>query len=173
MDRAILNTEPQWFALYTRSRAEKKVHSELEKNGIVSYLPMRETYRQWSDRKKKVEVPLFNSYVFVFITRKEYLSALQVDGVVKFVTFEGKAVAIPSQQIEAIKQFIGEGAPEYEITEESMEAGQNIEITRGPMMGLQGMLLQLHGKHRVKVEIDCVGQSLIIDIPKTSLRILV
>lgn len=159
-----------WYAVYTRSRAEKKVYNELVKRSIHAFLPMRLTIRQWSDRKKKVEVPLFNSYIFVNICETERLSVLQVDHVVKFVTFEGKAVPIPPQQIEAIKAYLGEGAPEYEESGASLEAGVNIEIIRGPMMGLTGVLINLQGKHRVKVEIDCVGQSLLIDVPRTSLR---
>jgi transcription antitermination factor NusG len=93
-----------------------------------------------------------------------------VDNVVKFVTFESKAVPIPPQQIEAIKAYLGEGAPKYDESVTDLEAGVNIEITRGPMMGLTGVLINLHGKHRVKVEIECVGQSLLIDVPRTSLR---
>ncbi len=159
-----------WYAIYTRSRSEKKVYNELVKRNINAFLPMRTTIRQWSDRKKKVEVPLFNSYVFVNILGSQRLPVLQVDNVVKFVTFEGKAVPIPPQQIEAIKAFLGEGAPEYDDSGTDLETGVNIEITRGPMMGLTGILINLHGKHRVKVEIECVGQSLLIDVPRTSLR---
>ena len=164
--------EYHWYALYTRSRAEKKVFTELKLRAISAFLPMRTSIRIWSDRKKKVELPLFNSYVFVNVSEKEYLPALQVDGVVRFVSFGGKAVTIPPQQIEAIKAYLDEGAPLYDDSVTELEAGLNIEITRGPMMGLTGILLTLHGKHRVKVEIECVGQSLIIDIPRTSLQII-
>ncbi len=160
----------QWYALYTKSRSEKKAYQELCRKEIQAFLPLRRTIRQWSDRKKVVEVPLFNSYLFIYIKGKEQLPALQVDSIVRFVTFEGKAVPIPPQQIEAIKAYLDEGAPEYDESQLNLETGINVEITRGPMMGLHGVLLTLQGKHRVKVEIECVGQSLIIDIPKTSLR---
>jgi len=170
MGTEILKNNYHWYALYTRSRAEKKVFKELIAREVTVFLPMRKVIRQWSDRKKKVDAPLFNSYVFVNVSEKEYLTALQVEGVVRFVTFSGKAVAIPPQQIEAIKAYLGEGAPEYNESSIELEAGINIEITQGPMMGLTGVLLSLHGKHRVKIEIECVGQSLIIDIPRTSLR---
>ncbi len=160
----------QWYALYTKSRSEKKAYQELCRKEIQAFLPLRKTIRQWSDRKKVVEVPLFNSYLFIYIKGKEQLPALQVDSIVRFVTFEGKAVPIPPQQIEAIKAYLDEGAPEYDESQLNLETGINVEITRGPMMGLHGVLLTLQGKHRVKVEIECVGQSLIIDIPKTSLR---
>ena len=162
----------QWFAVYTRSRMEKKVVSEMDKREIKCFLPMRKVLRQWSDRKKWVEVPLFNSYVFVNITQKEYDSVLQIMGIVRFITFESKAVAIPLQQIEAIKTYIEQGASDFIASETLLEVGANVEIIHGSMIGLSGVLLTIQGKHRVKVDIDCVGQSLIIDIPKTSLRIL-
>ena len=167
-----LPSTSHWFAVYTRSRMEKKVSAEMDKMEINCFLPMHKVLRQWSDRKKWVEVPLFNSYVFVNITDKEYNAVLQVMGVVRFITFESKAVAIPLQQIEAIKTYIDQGSPDYIAPEIPLEAGANVEIIRGAMAGLSGVLLNIRGKHRVKVEIDCVGQSLIIDVPKTSLRML-
>jgi transcriptional antiterminator RfaH len=165
-------SDPQWFAVYTRSRMEKKAVAEMNKMAITCFLPLHKVLRQWSDRKKWVEVPLFNSYVFVYITDKEYNAVLQVMGVVRFITFEGKAVAIPMPQIEAIRTYIEQGAPDYVAPEISLEAGANVEITRGAMAGLSGVLLNIQGKHRVKVEIDCVGKSLIIDIPRSSLKLL-
>jgi transcriptional antiterminator RfaH len=166
----IVQEDKNWYALSTRSRAEKKIFLILTEKGIEAFLPLRKTIRQWSDRKKTVTIPLFSSYIFVYISDKEYLPCLQVNGVVRFVSFNGKAVAIPSPQIEAIKAYLDEGAPQYDNANIDLKAGVNIEITRGPMMGLSGVLLTLQGKHRVKVEIDCVGQSLIIDVPRTSLR---
>jgi transcriptional antiterminator RfaH len=170
MEKIVKESTFNWYALYTRSRAEKKVFSELLKQNITAFLPLRKALRQWSDRKKTVDVPLFNSYVFVNISLKDHLASLKVDGVVRLVSFGGKAVPIPVQQIEAIKAYLGEGAPEYDESNVDLETGVNVEITRGPMIGMNGILLTLHGKHRVKVEIECVGQSLIIDIPKASLK---
>lgn len=160
----------QWFAVYTRSRTEKKAYDELVKRGITCFLPLHKVLRQWSDRKKWVETPLFNSYLFVQISPKEYLQVLQTQGLVRFISFEGKAVPIPPQQIEAIKIFLGQGSPDYLPEDINLESGATVEITRGAMTGLTGILLEVAGKHRVKVEIDCVGQSLIINVPKSSLK---
>ena len=168
------NTPPatHWFAVYTRSRMEKKAAAEMDKMDIKCFLPLRKVLRQWSDRKKWVDVPLFNSYVFVNVSNKEYHAVLQIMGVVRFITFEGKAVAIPLQQIEAIKTYIDQGSPDYIAPETPLEVGANVQIIRGAMTGLTGVLLTIQGKHRMKVEIDCVGQSLIIDVPRTSMKML-
>ncbi len=167
------SNEYRWYAIYTRSRAEKKVNTELVLSGIESYLPLRKTIRQWSDRKKMVEAPLFNSYVFVKVSEKEYFKVLQIDSVTRFITFEGAAVAIPDVQINAIRAFLEEPEP-MEITNDplKMEPGQNVIVTRGPMKGLLGVLITVQGKNRVKVEIEAIGHTLMITIPPQNLEIV-
>src|SRR4030042_6761553 len=100
-----------WFAAYTRSRAEKAVARELEKQHINYYLPLYKTIRQWSDRKKKVEEPLIRSYIFVHITDKEYRKVLETSGVVNIVHFSGKPVSIPDWQIDNLKILMGAEVP--------------------------------------------------------------
>ncbi len=95
-----------WYALYTKSRNEKKVHQLLEEAGIESYLPLIKTLKQWSDRKKWVEEPLFKSYIFVQVQANQYYHVLNIPGIVRYITFEGKAVIVPEKQILAIKQFL-------------------------------------------------------------------
>src|ERR1035437_7093976 len=169
----VRSNEYRWYAIYTRSRAEKKVNTELSLTGIESYLPLRKTIRQWSDRKKIVEAPLFNSYVFVKVSEKEYLKVLNTDGVTRFITFEGLAVSIPEVQINAIKAYLEEPEP-IEANDDplKMEPGQNIIVTRGPMKGLMGILITIQGKNRVKVEIEAIGHSLIITIPPKNIEIV-
>ena len=95
-----------WLANYVKSRAEKKVALEFQKFGIDHFLPLVKELRQWSDRKKWVEVPLFRSYIFVHIEPNEYFQVLQVTGAIRYITFEGKAAVIPNQQIEAIRYYL-------------------------------------------------------------------
>ena len=96
-----------WFAIYVKSRHEKCVHAELQQKGIESSLPLMNVTRQWSDRRKKVEVPLFRGYVFVRIDiSKEKFDVLQTDGVVKFVTFNNVTVPIPEDQMYWLQQMI-------------------------------------------------------------------
>ena len=98
--------EKKWYALYTKSRTEKKTGQELVSKGIETFLPLEKILKEWSDRKKWVEEPLFRSYIFVHINKAEHFKVLNASGIVRFITFEGKAVPIPDLQIEAIKQFI-------------------------------------------------------------------
>lgn len=155
----------QWFALYTRSRNEKKVFIELQRSGIEVFLPMISRWRQWSDRKKKVEEPLFRSYIFVYISEAQYFTTLNSPGVVRFITFEGKAVPIPENQIIAIKQYLQEPdeVPEDEI---QLKEGQMVRIKIGPMEGLIGKLVKNKNKYRLIIQIDAIGQNICLNIPR-------
>lgn len=160
-----------WYALYVKSRSEKKVASELENQQIECYLPLQKVLKQWSDRKKWVEEPLFRSYVFVCINENEYYKPLQVYGAVKYISFESKAVAIPPQQIEAIRYFLNEKDPEN-LDLMNWEKGNKVEIVSGSMTGLIGELVDVKGKNRVSVEIEAVNKTILLKIPKSRLRVI-
>jgi len=160
-----------WYAIYVKSRTEKKVASELQFLGIEHYLPLIKRLKQWSDRKKWVEEPLFRSYIFVRIEEKDYYTVLHIPAVVKYVTFEKKAVPVPAQQIEAIHYFLNEKEPEI-VDEKNWAKGQKVEIISGSMSGLIGTLVEFKGKRRVNIEIEAIGKSLLIQVPKNRLRVI-
>lgn len=163
--------EKVWYALYVKSRTEKKVAIELDAEGIEYYLPLVNKLKQWSDRKKWVEEPLFRSYIFVHIKAKDYYKTLYVQGAVKFVSFEGKAVAVPPQQIEAIKLYLKEKDPLLSV-DQTWKTGKEVEVITGSLIGLKGVLLEIKGKTRVKVEIEVVGSAIILQIPKNQLLLI-
>lgn len=158
-----------WYAIYVRSKAEKKVAYELASLGIDHYLPLKKVLRQWSDRKKWIEEPLFKSYIFVHIDQSNYYKVLQIHGAVKYITFEGKAVAIPSMQIDAIRYYLNEKEPER-IDSYQWEKGQKVEVISGSMAGLIGKLAHIKGKHWLIIEIEAIGHCLSIQIQKSKLR---
>lgn len=162
-----------WHALYVRSRCEKKVLSQLEDMGIQAYLPLISKVKQWSDRLKKVQEPLFKSYVFVFSNDKQYISILNVYGVVKFVCFEKEAVVVPENQILAIKKFVSEyeNGEEYKMNnDEELKVGQMVRIINGPMKGLTGRLDTIRNKRHLIVYIDVVGQCIPVHIPRAKVE---
>ena len=163
--------ETKWYAVYTRPRFEKQVLKGLLDQGIDGYLPLIKTMRQWSDRKKMVEVPLFSSYVFVNVNRRFYDEVLKTHGVVKYITFERKAVSIPPLQIEAIKTFIESGDDLITNTPD-MKIGDRVRVTRGSLQGLEGTLVEFHQKHRVRIMIDVIQQSLHIKVPVSQLHVI-
>src|SRR5438876_1090368 len=98
--------EKKWFAVYTKPRWEKKVNITLLRKGIESWCPLQKVERQWSDRKKIIEDPVFKSYVFVRITNEERLQVLQTEGVLNFVYFLGKPAVIKEVEVENIKLYL-------------------------------------------------------------------
>lgn len=166
-----MNPTKHWYALYVKSRAEKKVLAQLEDQGVEAFLPLVTRIKQWSDRKKKVEEPLFRSYVFVHSTDKEHYSILNVYGVVKFVTFEHKAVVVPDNQIIAIKRYIDDfEEEENNLKNTELKEGQMVRIIAGPMMGLTGRLKSLKNKKHLIVFIETVGQFISVSISRTKIE---
>ena len=159
-----------WYAVYCRSRFEKKAFELLTETGIETFLPLIRTLKQWSDRRKWVEVPLFRSYIFVHIIPKDYLKVLNIDGIVRFITFEGKAVPVPPKQITAIRRFLNT-EKDYNISPDVLTIGNVVEIQRGSLMGLKGNLVDIQGKKKVKIEIEAIGKSIYLTIPKSYLKI--
>jgi transcriptional antiterminator RfaH len=166
-----------WFAVYTTSRAEKQAYKGLIEAGIDAYLPLQRTLRQWSDRKKWVEEPLFRSYIFVNIPQSKYFEVLNTTGIVRYVTFEGKAVSIPPKQIDAIRYFLEETdhlAALDLLTEvrgkSALPPGSPVEIIRGPLRGLKGQLVDHQGRKRVRIEIEALGQFLNLSIYLNDLK---
>ncbi len=167
----IASMERKWYAIYTKPRWEKKLAERLEEKRIEHYLPLVKTLKLWSDRKKWVQEPLFKSYIFVNVNQEEYLSAIQTPGAVKYITFERKAVSIPPIQIEAIKTFL-ESGDELITDIPDMSIGDRVRVTRGSLKGLEGTLVEFHQKHRVRIMIDVIQQSLYIKVPVSQLQVL-
>jgi transcriptional antiterminator RfaH len=158
------NDKINWYAAYTNSRAEKKVLKELQQQGIEAYLPIQKKLRQWSDRRKWVEEPLIRCYIFVRIDKKNYYQVLNTRGVVRYITFEGKAVPIPDKQIDVLKKLVATEA-DVEVTAENLSPGDKVRVVSGPLHGLEGDMVDYRGNHRVMVRIDHIGQQLLVSIP--------
>ena len=159
----------KWFAIYVKSRSEKKVLKLLEDIGVESFLPLITRVKQWSDRKKKVEEPLFRSYLFVNIPLNDYYNVLNVNGVVKFVTFERKPVPVPDNQIIAIKEYLND-TELHSINYEDFKEGELVRVKTGQMKDLVGRFVKINGKHRVIIDIEAVGQSLAVNVARSNVE---
>jgi transcriptional antiterminator RfaH len=160
----LVSQQQNWFAIYTRPRHEKKVYALLQQDKIEAYLPLQTTLRQWSDRKKKVSEPLFSCYLFVHITLREYYNVLNINGVVRYVSFEGKAVAIPEKQIRLIRNLLAQDLEALE-TLEFIPTGAKVEIKAGSLAGVQGELVEYAGKKRVIIRLEEIGKTILVNVP--------
>ena len=161
--------EKAWYAVYTNSRAEKRVSDRIADLGIESFLPLQKTLRQWTDRKKVIEKPLISSYVFVKIIPREYFTVRKIDGVVKFIMIQGKPVPIPETQINNLRILCGSDA-EVEVSADVYEKGDMVEVTVGSLTGLRGELIRAGRKHKVVIRIIQPGMNLTVDIKTNAIR---
>jgi transcriptional antiterminator RfaH len=152
----------QWYAVYTRSRSEKKVAHELDKSGIDHYLPLYKSLRQWSDRRKKVLLPLISSYVFVHITPRDHYQVDQTSGVVCFVHFNGKPVAIPEWQIRNLQILVGARMHIEDGCE--FKTGAPVRVTMGPLAGIHGIVAEIRGQHKLIIQIEALNFNLAVNI---------
>ena len=150
---------PRWFAIYVRYKREKVVLEELQRQGIEAYLPIQKKVRMYGKRRRTVELPLFNSYLFVKITSKHYIPVLSVDNVLKFIKFSNNLLAIPDREIEIIKNVIGDNIS-VRVKENGFVEGDTVVIMRGNLTGVKGVLLETRSKGNVLVELKNVGFTL-------------
>lgn len=165
-----MSLDYHWYAIYTRSRGEKNAAKLLQDQGFEVYLPLERKLRQWSDRKKWVEVPYINSYVFVKVNEREYYNVLNTQNVVRYVTFEGKAAIIPDWQIEAMKKIISSDTP-VTFSAHRFKKGEKVHIESGPLMGQEGEVVRdTDGKKKIIIRIGQMGVSMLVQIDLTSLK---
>ncbi len=155
-----------WYALYTKPRNEKKAADELQIKGYEVYLPLITTIKQWSDRKKKVQIPLFNSYLFIQSDyEKNYMDILSVFGVVKFVRIGKEIASIRDEQIQNIKTFLSHDAAIQVVNQTQFVLGDAVKITHGPFLGMKGKLAAYRQSTFFAIEIEQLGANLLVTIP--------
>lgn len=160
---AVPATEPQeavWFAVHTRARHEKVIAQRLREKGVATFLPLVKTVHRWSDRRKTVELPLFNSYLFVNLapTHENRLRVLMEDGILGFVGVRRQGIAIPDEQIEAIRILIAQQLP-YS-SHPFLKIGQRVRVRSGALSGMEGILVSRSGEHTLVISVDALQRSL-------------
>jgi len=157
-------TDQNWYAIYTNSRAEKKAHERLLLNDYESFLPLITTVRQWSDRKKKVQVPLIPGYIFVKIDKNKLINVLPIPGVKNVLKHLGKPAVIKDYEIKNLKILL-EDSSKFNIIEESnLKKGDSIIVEKGIFKGLIAECIKLNGKHRVIVRIQGIENIIEVNI---------
>lgn len=146
-----------WYVVYTKPKWEKKVAEQLQKIGITTFCPLITQIRQWSDRKKKVEVPLFNSYVFVQLDEIQRNDVFQVSGVVRYLFWLGKPAVVRDDEIEIIRKSLNSDLVE-DVLVESYKKGDRITVEAGAFKDKVGVVKEVSNSQYVLVleELGCV-----------------
>jgi transcription antitermination factor NusG len=153
---------PRWYAVYTCAHHEKRVREHLEQQSVESFLPMYETVRRWKDRRMRLRLPLFPSYLFTRMAVVDRLRVLHVPGVVRLVGFNGHPSALPDEEIDALKAALvcGVRAEPHPF----LNVGRRVEMKNGPFKGRQGILLRRKGSLRLVLSIDLIMRSVVMDV---------
>ena len=139
-----------WYVVYTKPKWEKKVAEQLQKRGIECYCPLITQMRQWSDRKKKVEVPLFNSYVFVQLAESDRNSVFDTVGVVRYLFWLGKPAIVRDEEINVIKKWLN-SADTIDVAVASYQIGDSIQLESGPFSAQTATIQDMTNTHYVLV----------------------
>jgi transcriptional antiterminator RfaH len=146
-----------WFVLYTKSRNEKKVAKQLEKMGITVYCPLVTQIHQWSDRKKKVEVPLISSYVFVKLKEKDRERVFEVPGIVRYVYWLEKPAIVRDHEIAIMKEWLSAEIVDAKV--EGLQRGDRMSISSGVFEGEKGVVEEIN-KSRVQLLLVDLGMKI-------------
>jgi transcription antitermination factor NusG len=157
--------EIRWYAIRTRSRHEKIATEQLDKRGVETFLPLVNQLRQWSDRKKEVDVPLFSGYCFVrlnYAIGEQRLTVLQTHGVVSFVGVQRTGVPIPDAQIEDLRTVLSSKIPVKEHN--FLRIGQRVRVRGGALNGVEGILASQSKERSLVISIESIQRSVSIRV---------
>jgi transcription antitermination factor NusG len=154
----------QWFALWTRSRQEKSSAAMLGASGIPYFLPLISEERQWSDRKRRVTLPLFPGYLFVQIasTSEFQLCLRRLPGVVNFVGNQKGPSAISGEEINSVRALISHGAECSPCS--YLKAGDRVRVVRGALAGIEGLFIRSGSRSRMIVSVEIIQRSVSVDV---------
>jgi transcription antitermination factor NusG len=166
MNDELPNQKPKkWFVFYTKSRQEKKVFESLIKHGFTPFLPTQKLIKQWSDRKKTVIVPLFNSYIFVKVEESRIDEVLKNPGVAWSIKHNGKAAFLRDSEIDLITKYLETGllidtnTPKIPLTN-----GDPVLVMDGPLKGMEGILTKQNNDSLFTILIETINFTLSVHL---------
>ena len=162
--------EARWFAIYTNYKREKQTLKFLQQKGVEAYLPIQKLTRRYVRKVKHIELPLINCYLFVKITKSEYIRVLETENVLKFIKFSNNLIAIPEAEIQLMKRIIGEEV-DFTFEPSTFVEGEMVEVIGGQLTGLEGKLISKEGKQQFLIELTSIGYNFQMTIDPALLRI--
>jgi transcription antitermination factor NusG len=139
-----------WYVVYTKPKWEKKVAERLCEIGVTAYCPLITKERQWSDRKKKIEVPLFNSYIFVQVNEKDRSIIFEITGVIRYLFWLGKPAIVKEKEIQAIQNWLN--VPDtFEVIVDKWQKGDKILLESGPFVAQSAIVQDVKHNHYILV----------------------
>lgn len=158
------DSQPRWYAIHTRARHEKVVARQLAEKELEAFLPLRLEVHRWKDRYKKVEVPLFNGYVFVQFPWQPSLrlAVLTTPGVLRIVGFGQRDTPVPDEQIEALRRVLHSQALLH--PHRYLRVGQRVKVINGALAGVEGILVRVKTSERLVIAVGAIRQAVALEL---------
>lgn len=151
-----------WWALYTKHQHESAIAEKLSIRGYEVFLPLYKTVRRWQDRSKQITVPLFPCYLFVRAGVGSRLGMMTIPGVHMIVSRAEQPASIPDEEIQAIRRAVG--ATSAVEPHPFLKCGDRVRMKRGPLEGLEGVLVRKKNMYRLVLSIDMLAQSVACEV---------
>jgi transcription antitermination factor NusG len=160
--------EPHWYVAHTSANHEKRVTQQLQERSVENFLPLYDSVRRWKDRRMKLQLPLFPSYVFVRLPLRERLKVLQVPGVARLISFNGQPAALPDKEIEALRASLA--AQLRTEPHPYLTVGRRVRFKSGPLEGVEGILIRKKNACRVVLSLDLIMKSASVEVDASDLE---
>ncbi len=151
-----------WYAIRTRSRHEKRVRDQLAARNMEPFLPLVDRWRRWKDRRKVVSFPVFPGYCFAHFPLHKRLAILTAHGVVQILGNHEGPLPVPEAEIEGIRRLVTSTLP-YD-PHPYLQEGDRVEVIRGPLAGLQGILLRKGSRARLVLSVHLIRQAVSVEL---------
>jgi transcriptional antiterminator RfaH len=139
-----------WYVVYTKPKWEKKVAERLNEIGITAYCPLITKISQWSDRKKKIEVPMFNSYIFVQIDEKQRNVIFEVTGAIRYLFWLGKPAIVKEKEIQIIQDWLNT-PNDFEVIVDKWQKGDKVVLESGPFLAQSAIVQDIKQNHYILI----------------------
>src|SRR5579862_2253987 len=157
-----------WFALQIRTRHEVGIAQVLEGKGYEMFLPLYKSRSRWSDRIKTVEKPLFPGYLFCRFNSQDRFPILSTPGVIQVVGYNRIPVPVEDSEIHALQTLAASGLPSQPWP--FLEVGDRVRIESGAFSGLEGVLLEFKGNHRLILSVTLLHRAVAVEIDAASVK---
>jgi transcription antitermination factor NusG len=158
----------RWFAVRTTSGREKTVATQLQARGIEEFLPLYRTRRQWSDRTKELELPLFPGYLFCRFDFNNRLPVLSTPGVKAIVGFGRAPTPVNDNEIDDLRRVVASGAvhPHHQY----LTVGERVRIREGSLAGVEGILVDVKNSWRIVISVDLLQRSVAVELDRAAIE---
>ena len=157
---------PGWYALYTRSHCEQLVFDQLTARGYCLFLPKLDIWSKRVGKHHRLSVPMFPSYLFLNhdMDKMSYIDIRNARGLVRILGERwDKLSVIPDGEIESIRRILNTSIPI--IGHPYLREGQRVRITRGPLKGIEGILMESRpAKGLLILSVDLLRRSIAVEV---------